>query len=511
VLLRRAAKKDNLPLLKRTLRAAIGYFEEKEKDGEAGRMKGVVQPAAGAAPLTPPAAPPAAGCTASSTTTTTNTAACSGLLLNIGNVNNKTALHFAAQNAGPNMLRFLLRHGADANAHCTRGQTPICFAIAKRRYRNAEVLLEAGASLLVRTVLGETPLDLAIAHVALPRRDLVLRMQEAFRREIEANMESSSTADSIWHDFTGNEAAILNQLDHARSCENCQANARALGRGGQISITSVGSGKRRTRRHFDFDFDDASDDDGSTGHIDDSKTPDLTATAGLNSLLALQRTNEAQQQTATALQPDQGRSRRVQKSRCAAMEYTQRHGKVRKAAANSNGDASDLRDLLQHGRDKWGRGHSNYALLVESPSPGSGRTALMMAAWRGHVHNVALLLDEGASIDRYTKRSGNYGKTPIFYASTRCRDDVVLLLLSRGANVLIVNNKGQTPRSLAVSHLSKETTEQVARVESEQLAAGGIWRDFRESRVNPASIGPDLTRVQYARAVISEIRRVIMK
>ena len=136
-------------------------------------------------------------------------------------------------------------------------------------------------------------------------------------------------------------------------------------RGGPISITSVGSGKRRTRRHFDFDFDDASDDDGSAGHINDAEDPDGS--------IGVQPTSK-------------------DKSRRAALEYTKSHGKIRKAAANPDGDVTDLQDLLARGREKWGRGHNNYSDLVESPSPGSGRTALMMAAWRGHISNVALLL-----------------------------------------------------------------------------------------------------------------------
>ena len=456
VLLRRAAKKDNLPHLKRTLMAALQYFEQKDKS------ESNVDP--GSEKVTAQA------------------------LLNIGNINKKTALHFAAQNAGPNMLRFLLRRGSNVNAHCTRGQTPICFAIAKRRYRNAEVLLEAGASLMVRTVLGETPLDLAVAHVALPRRDLVHRMKEALMKEIsdktKALEESGEDGGHLhpcggrvvmWRDFTEDENAIANQLEHARSCENCKANARALNRGVKVSVTSIGSGKRRLRRHFDFDFDDASDAD----------EPAPVAELDSLSIVDSSSTNESSNDRDSKSDLPGGNALT---QRCTATEYTQRHGKIRKAAANPSGD-EDLHDLLLAGRTKWGRDHANYLSLVESPSPGSGRTALMMASWRGHINNVKLLLDEGASINCYTKRSGNYGKTPIFYACTRCRDEVVLLLLSRGADALIVNNKGQTPRSLAVSHLRKETTIKVAEAEAMQLASGRKWSNFRASHSDGVAYG----------------------
>ena len=60
-------------------------------------------------------------------------------------------------------------------------------------------------------------------------------------------------------------------------------------------------------------------------------------------------------------------------------------------------------------------------------------------------------------IDRVSTKRGNYGKFAIFYAITRCRDDVVQALLLLQASVRIVNNKGQTPLSLALSHLQEET------------------------------------------------------
>jgi len=75
---------------------------------------------------------------------------------------------------------------------------------------------------------------------------------------------------------------------------------------------------------------------------------------------------------------------------------------------------------------------------------------------------------------------GNYGKTPIFYAITQDRDDVVNLLLDLGANLLIVNNKGQTPCSMSVTHLRPETCERMFNHERQQLVAGGKFINYRE-------------------------------
>ena len=109
-------------------------------------------------------------------------------------------------------------------------------------------------------------------------------------------------------------------------------------------------------------------------------------------------------------------------------------GKIRKAATG-NGKIDILRALLEH------KGDPN------SKSPEGGKMPLHLAAWRGSIDTAALLLDSRADLDAWSTGKGNMGKTAIFYAITRCRDDMVLFLLSRGASTCFVNNKGQTPYS----------------------------------------------------------------
>ena len=114
------------------------------------------------------------------------------------------------------------------------------------------------------------------------------------------------------------------------------------------------------------------------------------------------------------------------------------------------------------------------------------KNALHLAAWKGDPESMSLLAEAGKSFDLdlinvISKGEGNYGKTPIFYSITQCRSDAVMLALSLGANLLIVNNKGQTPCSMAESHLDTDTCEALYAAEAMQLETGGTFINFRET------------------------------
>jgi hypothetical protein len=98
----------------------------------------------------------------------------------------------------------------------------------------------------------------------------------------------------------------------------------------------------------------------------------------------------------------------------------------------------------------------------------SFKGAIHMAAWRGSLENLEYLLDLGCDINLISQGLYSYGKTPIFFALTQNRDDVVRLLLNRGAFVKIINNKGQSALSLATpSHVSAETTALIQQAETD--------------------------------------------
>ena len=102
---------------------------------------------------------------------------------------------------------------------------------------------------------------------------------------------------------------------------------------------------------------------------------------------------------------------------------------------------------------------------------GSGKNALHFAAWRGALATISRLLDLGMDADAVATGEHNYGKTPVFFALTRCRDDAATLLLARGARARVVNNKGQSVLSLAASHCARATVDAVLAAEAAGAAA----------------------------------------
>eukprot|EP01038_Epipyxis_sp_PR26KG_P012130 gene12130-16239_t len=97
---------------------------------------------------------------------------------------------------------------------------------------------------------------------------------------------------------------------------------------------------------------------------------------------------------------------------------------------------------------------------------------LGLAVSKGMIDIMKHLIDLGANVNLLNVSEGNNGKTAIFYAITHARDNVVVELLSMTprAKVKIINNKGQSPRSLAASHLNESTILLIEKCEIEETS-----------------------------------------
>lgn len=146
------------------------------------------------------------------------------------------------------------------------------------------------------------------------------------------------------------------------------------------------------------------------------------------------------------------------------------HRASRKQLCSAAGSQS-LKTLLK-ALDGWSTEELEGMTHTES------KNVVHMAAWRGSLDNLRYLVETlGCSVNTISTGYYSYGKTPIFFATTRCRDHIVRYLLEQGATVKIVNNKGQSVRSLAASHLLPETLRLVCQAEESQDAIP--WENYR--------------------------------
>jgi hypothetical protein len=75
---------------------------------------------------------------------------------------NERALCIAAQYDSPHVIPRLLEHGAPIGSMCDRGKaTALHTAVVARQYRNAQILVKAGAKAVLPDACGSTPLDVA--------------------------------------------------------------------------------------------------------------------------------------------------------------------------------------------------------------------------------------------------------------------------------------------------------------------------------------------------------------
>lgn len=131
---------------------------------------------------------------------------------------------------------------------------------------------------------------------------------------------------------------------------------------------------------------------------------------------------------------------------------------------------------------------SGYSLQDLEDMCLSGKSALHMAAWQGCLENVQYLVEEiGMDLNGYSRGEFSYGKTALFFACTRSRNEIVEYLIDQGAFVKIVNNTGQSVLSIAASHLKPNIIEKIQQAELSQQDRD--WWNFRASHSDGLEYG----------------------
>ncbi len=108
----------------------------------------------------------------------------------------------------------------------------------------------------------------------------------------------------------------------------------------------------------------------------------------------------------------------------------------------------DLITAAQEGDQALAEACLNAGVDHREPANESGDTALHLAAYEGHDNIVALLLKRGANPNQTNKN----GENPLHYAAHEGRPRIVTLLLERGADLTQKNIFELTPLDMASVH-----------------------------------------------------------
>lgn len=136
-----------------------------------------------------------------------------------------------------------------------------------------------------------------------------------------------------------------------------------------------------------------------------------------------------------------------------------------------NDNVGNVKDLLQRGFDpntRDARGNSGLAIAMQAQSPKAarallavpavdvdainqaGESALMLAALKGDLDGLGLLLDRGAHVNQP-------GWSALHYAATGPEAQAVRLLLDRGAEVNATSPNGTTPLMMAAQYGTEDS------------------------------------------------------
>jgi ankyrin repeat protein len=398
-----------------------------------------------------------------------------------------TALMMAAAAGVPEPLKLLLAHGADPNAReSAKGHTALMFAAAADRTDAVKVLLELGADANAMTTVFDL-MDVAMPADRAAAQNAVTKAQrEAAEAARRANPNDRPLVAGIDRGYEYNELVAaqggLTALHFAARHGHQQTVAALVERG--VDVNQLSGGVHASALVFAI----------VNGHFDlalyllgRGANPNLAAENGVVPLYATlncQWAPQAQypqpraylQQHASHLQlldallakgadPNARIRKKVWYS-----GYTQDNSGVDEAGATAfwraayASDVEAMRLLLARGADaniptmagQRGRARDSSG-LPPLPVGGPGMLPIHAATGAGYLQNYAgnghrihpggwmrglrFLVEElGADVNV----RDNEGNTPVHYAAARGDNEMILYLVSKGANVTAVNRAGQT-------------------------------------------------------------------
>ena len=160
-------------------------------------------------------------------------------LVNYGNINHKTAMHFAAQrcDTAAEVLKVLVAYGGDINAITIRGHTPLLYAAGRGRSNAVLFLLGLGAKCCVMTVTGDTVSGMATGRlddklcaklVEVETAELVENIRRLDSAKQKSTMQLATETDNLlssargFLDYRTKDSAVKAQIQHAQNCKGCR-------------------------------------------------------------------------------------------------------------------------------------------------------------------------------------------------------------------------------------------------------------------------------------------------
>ncbi len=396
-----------------------------------------------------------------------------------------TPLMLAAAAGSPEAIKVLLAHGADVNARETaKGHTALMFAAAGNRADAVKVLLELGADPRAMTTVFDL-MDVAMpADRAAAQNANTKAQREAAEAARRANPNSRPPVGGVDRAYEYNELVAaqggLTAL-HFAARQGHIATVSALVNAG-VDLNQVSGGVHASALVFAI----------VNGHFDlamylleKGADPNLAAENGVAPLYAVLNCEWApqaqypqpraylQQQTSHVklleMLLDKGADPNARlKKKVWYSGYTQDNSGVDEVGATSfwraayASDVEAMRLLLAHGADpniptaagrRQGGGRGLEPLPVGAPGmlplhAATGAGYLQNYAGNGHrihpagwMRAVRYLVEElGADVNA----RDHEGNTPVHYAAARGDNEMILYLVSKGADVKAVNRAGQT-------------------------------------------------------------------
>jgi len=376
-----------------------------------------------------------------------------GASVHVRNHNGLVPLHAALHNGLFGMIAFLLKFGADVDAQDNDSMTPLLLVSQSRRpmygddsqiTKVAQVLLEHGASVHVRTKSGQMPLHLALHHDFLGIVALLLK----FGADVDAyDNDALTPLLSVLQSCRGNDSKITKTaqllLEHG-------ASVQVRNKSGQMPLHLASShdflGIAALLLKFGADVD---------AHDNDATTP-------LLSVLQSCRGNDSKIPKTAQLLLENGASVRVRN----------KSGQMPLHLASSHDLFGIVTSLLKLGADVDARDNDAMTPLL-----------LALQSCRG-TKTVQVLLEHGANV-RVRNKSG---QVPLHLALRHGVFGIVTSLLKFGADVDVHDNDAMTPLLLALQYRSGDDSKftETVQVLLEHGASVHVWNKSSQTPLHLA-------------------------